>query len=204
MERRSRYDRIRASSGGSCRTTAGPAPADTPAARAVHLYDAGRYDEALPLLEAIDREGKAGGSLLYRLAYCYRIAGDKDAERRTLGRALGALRKEVGNGGDLEAPFYLVNTLRNLKRDAEARQEAAKATARVESGAVVEPRTAVGAFRLAKLYADQGRGEPAARWYRKALKGFDAEPSSHPAYVTWARSYLGDRAFLRGDHATAT
>jgi tetratricopeptide (TPR) repeat protein len=89
-------------------------------ARALELYDAGRYAEAKSLFEQLDAAGPIDGTLLYRLYYCQRLAND-DKARDTLDRARQQLEKDVATASDLEAPFYLANTYRNVGRLTDAR-----------------------------------------------------------------------------------
>jgi tetratricopeptide (TPR) repeat protein len=171
---------------------------DDPAARAIALYDLERYDDAKALLEKLDGEGKATGPLLYRLAYCQRVAGDRSGEQETLARAVEVLQQEVLWSPTLEPSFYLANTYRNTGRSAEMKAVAAAATARVESGETEIGDDPLECFRAGKLYADQSKYDPAVEWYTRALDGFEASLSSHPAYVKWIHRYLGDVAFSRG------
>jgi tetratricopeptide (TPR) repeat protein len=181
---------------------AGELPED-PAETAIALYDLERYDEARVVLEKLDGEGKATGPLLYRLAYCRRVAGDGPGEQEALGRAIEVLQQEVLWSPTLEPSFYLANTYRNMGRSAEMRAVAAAATGRVESGDVKIEDKPLECFRAGKLYADQSKHNQAVEWYTKALAGFEAVPGSHPAYVKWIHRYLGDVSFSRGQFEAA-
>ncbi len=64
---------------------------------ATALYDAGKYAEALPLLEKIDADGNADGLLLYRLYYCQNVTADSRA-RVTLRRAVELLEAQPAPG----------------------------------------------------------------------------------------------------------
>jgi tetratricopeptide (TPR) repeat protein len=169
-------------------------------ARALELYDAGRYEEARPLLEQLDAAGPIDGTLLYRLYYCQRLANDEQA-RATLDRARQQLEQEVAEASDLEAPFYLANTYRNVGRLSDAQNVAAAATARVESGDLSQPTTGVELFRLAKLYADQERAEEATRWFTKAVELLASNDSAVARpYIEWAGRYLADQAWTQKDY----
>ena len=100
----------------------------TDADDAVSLYKQGRYAEAGPLLETLDAKGQAGGALLYRLAFCQRSTGDATAAAETERRAQAALESELSSSGEIEVPFYLVNTLQNNGRNADAQRIAAETT----------------------------------------------------------------------------
>jgi tetratricopeptide (TPR) repeat protein len=172
-------------------------------ALALELYDKGRYNEALPLLEELDGEGLADGPLLYRLYYCQRRVKSPDA-RKTQERARLQLEGEVSDSADLEAPFYLANVYRNLGRLTDMRNVAIETTGRVERGDLPQPDSGVGMFRLGKLYADQQREDRAVEWYSKAverLKGGGGSPL--PPYAAWAARYLAERAYDRKEFGEA-
>jgi hypothetical protein len=190
--------------GALCALSAGCASRTTPRSlEAIQLYDDGRYREAQDLLEEIDAEGGASGALLYRLHYCQRANGDDGAEA-TLERAREQLETELPTSEGLEVPFYLVNAYQNLSRPDDANRVAAETTAAIDSGEAPEPENPLEMFRLGKLYADQGRAEPATRWYESAVAGFSAVDETSGPYVLWSSRYLAEPAFRRGDHeATA-
>ncbi len=170
---------------------------------ALGLYARGRYAEALPLLERIDAAGQASGALLYRLAYCQRIAGDGARAGETERRALESLERESVSTSDLEVPFYLANAYRNAGRAADAQRVAAEATARVERGEIPRPQSGAERFQLGKLYADQERADLAAEWYGKAVDLLTGDPSGERSYVRWASRFLAERAFRAGDYSAA-
>lgn len=159
------------------------------------LYDAGRYDEARPLLEALGARGEADGAMLYRLAFTLRSASDPGSGP-AFERAIAKLREEVAGSGRLEPAFYLSNAYRNLDRSADSRAVATEVTKKVESGAIPEPVQPLERFRLGKLYEDLGREPDAARWYALALEGLS--PAEYPAYVGWAARYASGRAYAKG------
>ncbi len=171
--------------------------------QAIELYDSGSYAEARELLEQLDAEGALDGALLYRLSYCRRVAGDAAGEQDALTRAIAALEKEHAAARDLETPFYLGNAYRNARRLADARTVAAGATTRVESGELPAPEHPMDMFRLAKLYADQGKEQPAIEWYRKSIEGLEGTDGGYPANVAWARRYIAQAAWSRADFAAA-
>ena len=57
-----------------------PGASDLRADEAVTLYESGKYAEARVLIEEIDAAGRATGPLLYRLAYCQRVARRPETE----------------------------------------------------------------------------------------------------------------------------
>ena len=179
-----------------------PAPPPSPA-RAVELYDAGRYPEARQVLEQLDGQGPLGGALLYRLYYCQNLERSPGAPP-TLERAIAALEREQAVGPSLEAAFYLVNAYSNAGRAADARRVAAAATGRIQDGAAPEPTDPLEQFRLAKLYADQQNAAQAERWYAASLNGLaTTADGTHPAYVQWAARYMADASFSRGEYTEA-
>jgi hypothetical protein len=174
-------------------------PVDSsPAGRAVALYDEGRYDEAKPLLETLEAEGKLTGPLLYRLGY---VQGSGPRQNELMQRALSELEKEAASANNLEVSFFRANALSNLGRPGDARIVAVDATNRVEQGEWPKPVKPVEHFRLAKLYQDQGKNGAAAAEYRAALAGWDAKGVKTPGYERWARRFLAQDATNRGDAA---
>lgn len=174
-------------------------PTGDDVARAVRLYDEGRYDEARPILAAIEADGRANGSLLYRLYYCL-LRDRAPAARDMLARALASLESELDDAADFEVPFYLANAYINSARRPDATRVAAATVERVESGSLAEPTDPVEMFRLGKLYADLERDDEAARWYAAALDGFTSDPQGAPRpYIEWAATWLGERAGRTGD-----
>jgi tetratricopeptide (TPR) repeat protein len=182
---------------------AGPAGADDGGrARAYELYDLGRYDEAAPLLEAIDEAGRGDGPLLYRLYYCRRKAGDPRA-RQTLQRALERLELETPESQDLETWFYMANTYSALGRPSDRARIAHEATRRVEEGILPAPADGIEMFRLAKLYAEQSRTDEAIEWYEAFLATPTDENAGSTPYMDWARRYIAEQAYRSGDYAAA-
>jgi hypothetical protein len=171
------------------------APAPSAADEARKLYDAGKYEEARPLLQALDAKGEADGAMLYRLAFTLRAANDP-GNRAAFERAIAKLKDEVARSTRLEPAFYLSNAYRNLDRGAESRAVATEVTAKVEGGAIPEPAQPLERFRLGKLYEDLGREADAARWYGLALDGLS--PDEYPAYVRWAARFASGAAYARG------
>jgi tetratricopeptide (TPR) repeat protein len=172
-------------------------------ARALELYDAGQYAAAGKILERIDAAGDLDGPMLYRLSFCRGQTGDPQGQRATLERAVETLRAEVVGAPTLEPSFYLSNALRNLGRRPEAREAAVVAVERIGQGDWSPGDDPVEAFRAAKLYADLGRQDDAATWYRKALEGFEADPEAYPVYIRWSRGYLADLAAGTSDYEAA-
>jgi len=168
-------------------------------ARAIELYDAGRYAEALPLLQQLDGAGSADGPLLYRLYYCQNQARDP-AARETLRRSIAKMEEESAAGEGLEAPFYLVNAYQRVARLSDMKRIAGETTTRVESGSLAEPTTPIGMFRLGKLYDDQERSDAALGWYTRALEGARESDTALPeAYVAWASRRVAESARESGD-----
>lgn len=183
-----------------------PASAQDPApsaSQAIAAYDEGRYADAAEMLKGIDARGQAEGSLLYRLFFCLRTAGDVAGSRLVLERAAAALEKEIASSPETETAFYLANAYLNLGRSADARNVAAEATKRLEAKEVAEPATSIQMFQVGKLYQDQSRGDEAAAWYRKSLAGFDPASPRYQANARWARRYLAESALSAADFATA-
>ncbi len=177
--------------------------AGTSPEKAVALYDAGRYAEARSMLELLDAEGKASGALLYRLAFALKQTGAAGPGKAMESRALAALEQEFAGGGGLEVAFYLSNTYINRNDPDRSAQVALEATDRLEADTWPAPQTALDRFRIGKLYADQGREDEAAGWYRKALAGFEEQAGRFPSYEKWIRSYLYKAASDQRDWKTA-
>lgn len=170
---------------------------------AVETYDAGRYDEARKLIEALDARGEADGPLLYRLYYCLRQAGDPGA-RAMQERARVALEKEVLAKPTLESGFYLANVYENQARLTDRQQLATRITKLVADGKIPPPESGIDQFRLGKLYADRDDDEHATEWFARSLDSLTADDTtSSSAYVPWAARYLADRAMARDDLAQA-
>jgi tetratricopeptide (TPR) repeat protein len=172
-------------------------------AEAIRLYEAGDYAGALAKIEQLDAEGSADGPMLYRLYFCQQAGRDARA-RDTLVRARERLEAEVATSTDLAVPFYLSNIYGNVGRLTDRKQVASQATARIESGELAEPETALDMFRVGKLYADQENAAASREWYGKALDAFAAEGDTvPPAYVVWAARSLGEEAYGAGDYDAA-
>lgn len=174
------------------------ADADALRAEAIRLYESGDYAAARAPLEALAESGDADGAMLYRLQLCQSESGDADAARRTLRQAIALLESEAP--GSLEASFYLANAYGNVAKKSAAAAIAKAATDRLEAGTWSEPDDGVGAFRYAKLYADQERDDEATRWFERALERLPDDASS-ASYRRWASGYLADRAGASGDPA---
>lgn len=171
--------------------------------RAIEAYDAGRYDEARTMIEALDAEGQADGPLLYRLYYCLRVAGDPGA-RAMQERARAVLEGEVERAPTLESGFYLANVYQNQARLTNRKELAAKITALVRDGKIPAPTSGIDQFRVGKLYADQEDDDRAAEWYARSLESLSAgEAESGSAYARWAADYLAKRAMAREDFGEA-
>jgi tetratricopeptide (TPR) repeat protein len=169
-------------------------PAEDPRGAAIALYDQGRYQEAGVALKALDDAGKADGSLLYRLAYCVGVTSGDEARSKVLERSVAALEKETQAGGAMEAWFYLSNAYQNLGRIADSTRVAAAATARFEPEKSEQPKDGLDLFRLAKLYADQGKADRSSQTYRKAIDALTPDAARYPTYLRWARRYLAEAA----------
>ena len=169
--------------------------------RGISLYDAGDYEGARQIFDALDVDGLATGPILYRLSFSRARTGDTAGAEEAQQRALAKLVSEMATSPTLEVAFYLSNTYRNLKRMDDARGIARSATDRVESGEWTVGDDGLAWFRFAKLYADQGRADRATQAYRDALTHLD--PEVHPSYVAWARRYLAQNAVDEQDYAAA-
>jgi len=170
---------------------------------AVRLYDQGNYDEARKTLEDLDNARVLDGPLLYRLFFCEKATGADDSARKTLDRARVALEEEFAASTSLEVAFYLANTYTNLGRAQDARQVAHDATAKIESGGITAPKSAIALFQIGKLYQDQGRQDEASAYYAKAVDAFDLTDGRYAGNARWALRYLGNNAFARADFAAS-
>jgi tetratricopeptide (TPR) repeat protein len=166
-------------------------PEEDARARALELYDDGRYAEALPLLQRLDEAGEADGALLYRLYFCQRRTGNAAAANATLGRSIERLETDVEGTPDLETFFYLANAYRNVARLSDASRVAEEVTTRIETGELPLPQNGPDMFRVGKLYSDQERVAEATRWFERAVDRLTAEESvSSKPYIDWAVDYL--------------
>ena len=170
---------------------------------AVRLYDQGIYDEARKTLQDLDNARVLDGPLLYRLFFCEKATGHDDDARKALERARSTLETEIASSKSLEVAFYLANTYSNLGRSADARQVARDMTAKIDSGDVAAPTSAIGLFQLGKLYQDQGRQSEASASYAKAVDAFDLVDGRYAGSARWALRYLGNSAFARADFASS-
>ncbi len=170
---------------------------------AVRLYDQGNYDEARKTLHDLDNARLLDGPLLYRLFFCEKAAGRTDDATKALERARQALESEIASSASLDVAFYLANTYSNLGRGAEARDVARDMTAKIESGGLAAPTTAIGQFQLGKLYQDQDRQAEASAAYAKAVDGFELAGGRYVGNARWALRYLATGALARADHAAA-
>jgi tetratricopeptide (TPR) repeat protein len=76
-------------------------------------------------------------------------------------------------------------------------------TAKIESGRIPTPTTAIGFFQLGKLYEDQSRQKEASAFYTKAVDAFDLADGRYVGNAAWALRYLGNTAFARADFAAS-
>lgn len=161
---------------------------------ALRLYDAGRYADARPLLEAAVAAGKTDGITHYRLYFCQRAAGDP-VQQQTLAVARGMLEKELDAAKRFDVAFYLASTYGSLGLTEQVKRLASETTARFEAGEIPAPTSAIEQFRLGKLYADQGDEAGTARWFAEATEGFAASSENRfGTYLQWSTRWLGQRA----------
>src|SRR3989454_8631104 len=187
-----------------CPPDTSPPPALAQAVRdGTAAYEAGRYQDALRLLESADADGSADGIALYRMGYCYSVQGEKARAQETYERARKALEeKEESSAATLEDNFYLVNVLLNQGRNSEAKAAAGRALKAIESCAVRVSPGGTASFRVGKLYGDAGRMDRQAAWDHRALAEFAKEPKPPVAYINPAPSAGGpfrpDKGALEG------
>ena len=167
------------------------------------LYAKGRYSEAHPLLKQLDEAGASDGSLLYRLAYCQRLAGDESGSADTQERARAELEAELDSAKAIEVPFYLANTYQNLGRTADLQRVAKQATGKIERGEYAAPRTGNEMFQTGKLYADLGNETAAVEWYSRSVSQLTEEGDTGGPYTRWAARYLAERAYRNEDFSGA-
>ena len=170
---------------------------------AVRLYDQGKYDEARKALLDLYGSGALDGPLLYRLFFCEKATGHDEEARKALESSRVALEKELAASPSLEVAFYLANAYTNLGRAQDARQVAHEMTAKIESGRVAAPKSAIASFQTGKLYQDQSRDDQASAYYEKAVAAFDVADGRYVGSARWALRYLGNNAFARADFAVA-
>jgi tetratricopeptide (TPR) repeat protein len=140
---------------------------------------------------------------MYRLGFCHGYAGDASTQADWMQKAVTKLTEESAAADNLEVSFFLANAQTNVGRPDDAKKTAAAATGRIERKAWPAPRTGLEKFRVAKLYADQGRTDQAVSWYREAVRSFESEKVEAPGYVRWAQRYLAQDAFAKSDFVEA-
>jgi tetratricopeptide (TPR) repeat protein len=172
-------------------------------ADAVIAYDNGDYGAARTMLQQLDAVHALDGPLLYRLFFCEKAAGKSEDARKALERSRDALETESAASGGLETSFYLANAYANLGKPEDAKRAAREMTAKIESGKVAKPTTAMGYFQLGKLYQDQARQSDATTWYTKAVDAFDVSKGRYVGNVRWALRYLGNASFARQEFAAS-
>jgi tetratricopeptide (TPR) repeat protein len=152
------------------------------------LYDEGKYEEALPLLEKAADQGIEDGELFYQLAYVYEFKSMADKSRSYREKAIPLLEKKArSKRGSLESWYYLTAVYANLDRTDEVAKAAREGIARYgeKTGLSAEDQ-----FRLGRLYQFAGDGSRGAAVYRRAVEAFEA--SAHPNAVLFALALLAD------------
>src|SRR5436309_11916306 len=183
-----------------CPPDTSPSPALAQAVRdGAAAYEAGRYQDALRLLESADADGSADGIALYRMGYCYSVQGEKARAQETYELARKALEeKEESSAATLEDNFYLVNVLLNQGSNSEAKAAADRALKAIETCAVRVSPGGTASFRVGKLYGDAGKMDRQAAWYHRALAEFAKEPNPPVAYINRAASAVAAFELSKG------
>jgi tetratricopeptide (TPR) repeat protein len=152
------------------------------------LYDEGKYDAALPLLEKAADQGIEDGELFYQLGYVYDLKAMADKSRSYREKAIPLLEKKArSKQGTLESWYYLTAVNANLNRSDDVAKAAREGIARFgeKTGLSAEDQ-----FRLGRLYQFAGDGSRGAAAYRRSVEAFEA--SAHPNAVLFALALLAD------------
>ncbi|HEV8336828.1 MAG TPA: hypothetical protein VGR67_10455 [Candidatus Polarisedimenticolia bacterium] len=152
------------------------------------LYDEGKYDEALPLLEKAADQGIDDGELFYQLAYVYDLKSMADKSRSYRERAVPLLEKKArAKEGNLESWYYLTAVYANLDRTDDVAKASREGISRYgeKTGLSAEDQ-----FRLGRLYQFAGDGSRGAAAYRRSVEAFTA--AAHPNPVLFALALLAD------------
>lgn len=164
---------------------ADPALEATKAAReaaiqAAVAYDAGRCSQVLGILGALPEASVAAldGVSHYRWGYCQGLLR-RDSPLDQYRESARKLAVEAeAEDASVDAYFYRVNALLNLRKSDEAREAAARAVERWKGGTLTVAQDDGRAwFRLGKLHRDAGQTKGAAEPFKRALALHDAGDS---------------------------
>jgi tetratricopeptide (TPR) repeat protein len=173
---------------------------------AMLLYNQGKYEEALPLLEKALEASPDDGRLQYQIGYC-REAVQKDAEarQRAWKTAEPLLEAEVGreDGATLERLYYLT-AINAFQGDSDRMvQFARQGVERFEKGPNPNALTGEDWFRLGRMRDFLQEASEAEAAYRRAVSAFDRVPAQNPAYHALALVRVADLDFEAGRLAAA-
>lgn len=141
--------------------------------RVASAYDQGNCTEVLAAIRSLpnpEQDLALDGLSQYRWGFCLGLTGQGDPNSHYTAAAdiLGLELKS--RSPRLDAFFYRVNALQNLKRADEATATAKDAIARWKAGTLTAPAGAPASwFQLGKLFVDGGDPKGAAAHYRRAL-----------------------------------
>jgi tetratricopeptide (TPR) repeat protein len=178
----------------ACGGAEGPeGPAGAPAAApavpvdpAQALYNQGKYDEALPLLEEAMAKGKTG-TLLYQVGFARgALSGSQGpAIRRPLwAEARPLLENEIAvqGGATLERLYYLTVIAFDEADTASMEKYARRAVDTIEKGPDPNSLTGEDWFRLGRLHDFLRQPSDGEAAYRRALAAFRKVPALNPTY----------------------
>jgi tetratricopeptide (TPR) repeat protein len=180
---------------GGGKVQAPPAPVDPVQA----LYNAGKYQDALPLLEA-KAASQRSGTLLYEIGYAKGAVGGGDSaeqKKQMWAQAEPLLESEIAvpGGATLDRLYYL-SVINYDKGDKEAVQKfAQQAIDQIEKGPDAQHLSGEDWFRLGRLHEILGQTSEAEAAHRRAVSAFRDKPAVNPTYQALALVAVGGHDF---------
>lgn len=170
-----------------------PAPPSDPAQA---LYNQGKYDEALPLLEKSATDGKSG-TLLYQIGFAK--GAQNPASAATVrhpfwSEARPLLEKEIAapGGATLDRLYYLAVIAFDEADHQGMEKYARQAVDTIEKGDAGPRLNGEDWFRLARLHDFLREPSEAEAAYRRALSAFRKVPALNPTYQALTLARVGD------------
>jgi tetratricopeptide (TPR) repeat protein len=163
------------------------------------LYNAGKYQEALPLLEA-KAASQRSGTLLYEIGYAKGAAGGGDSaeqKKQMWSQAEPLLESEIAvpGGATLDRLYYLtVINYENGNQDA-VHKYGQQAIDQIEKGPDAQHLSGEDWFRLGRLHEILGQSSEAEAAHRRAVSAFRDKPAVNPTYQALALVAVGGHDF---------
>jgi tetratricopeptide (TPR) repeat protein len=188
--------------GGGGGTASGGGKAQAPAAPAdpvQALYNAGKYPEALPLLEARAASQRTG-TLLYEIGYARGAVGGADGveqKKQMWSQAEPLLESEVAvpGGATLDRLYYL--TVMNYEKgDQDAVHKfAQQGIDQIENGPDAQHLSGEDWFRIGRLHEILNQASESEAAHRRAVSAFRDKPAVNPTYQALALVAVGGHDF---------